>query len=52
MHDDCALACGTIKGLVVALLHAKALIDFAEIDDRTECNLESMSVNVTHLSRG
>jgi hypothetical protein len=52
VNDDCALACGTIKAFVVALLNATALIVFAEIDDRTECILKSMSVNVKHLSRG
>jgi hypothetical protein len=52
VHDDCALACGTIKGFVIALLNATALIVFVEIDDKTECNLESMPVNVTHLSHG
>jgi hypothetical protein len=40
VHDDCALACGTIKGFVIALLNATALIVFAEIDDKTECYLE------------
>jgi hypothetical protein len=51
-HDDCALACGTTKGFVVAVLNAKALIVFAEVGDKIECNLESASVNLTHLSRG
>jgi hypothetical protein len=49
VHDDCTLAYGTIKGFVIIAL-INTLIVFAEIDDKTECNLESMPVNVTHLS--
>lgn len=40
------------KGFIVAVLNAIALIVFADIGDKTEGNLESVTVNVTHLSRG